>query len=387
MKCFVLQTLASRSSGQSSNSIYNNIRDRTIRNDTSPTTIGDLNDDCLREIFTHLNISQLCLTSIACKRFHSISEEILRKRFKSIDLSDREKMGRSNSHCGYKLGPLSILFQKYEINELAFSKHDFAAEDTQIINMISKSCRDVRSLQMKYMTFYSWGIHLGQLRTLFQGLNSLTMDLCTFYLTRAEMTSIFSKCVDLTSLVLVGPNVLSYIIFWSQIEFPKLITLKTGKSFSGSYIQASSQISFFKKHPNIKHLQMRRLTFSVWKASLPNLESLHTQIIDDFPSNIGDLPCLDNLKKLTLTTISNKNFATFMRAIAAKNKLEYFGFHAPFIEYKELIRSVLRVKSLRSLTIGSDCNITEENLSLLFRNIPEISVSYKFEFSKSENNA
>lgn len=296
-------------------------------------------------------------------------------------------MGRSSSHRGYKLAPMRVLFQKYEINELTFSKHDFSAEDTPIINMISKCCRDVSSLQMKYINFYSWGINLERLRTLFQGLNSLTMELCTFYLTRAEMTSIFNKCVNLTSLILVGPNVLSYIIFWSQIEFPKLITLKTGKSFSGSYIQAPSQISFFKKHPNIIHLQMRRLVFSVWKASLPNLESLHTQIIDDFPSNIDDLPCLDNLKTLTLTTIPSKNFATFMRAIAAKNKLEHFRFHNSFLEHGKLIRSVLLVKSLKSLTIGSDYDITEENWSLLSRNIQEISVCYELKFLNSKSHA
>lgn len=285
------------------------------------TTINDLNDDCLRELFTKLTISELCKMSIVCKRFRLIIESILQSELKSIDLSDRSKMGRSNSHKGYELAPMRALFKRYQIVELAFSKCDFInVSDYRIINMISRYCPELKSIHFKGISF-SFTNDSDKLRAFFKQLTSVTLERCFFDGFRNTIIPYHLKVLYQISFINLR---------MTYFKFPNAEKLIIRGGVIGSLLsERANQLFFFENHQNIKHLEIDGLDLSIWRKCLPNLVVLKTEI--SFSSSItsADLPCFDNLKDLTLNEVddpSHPNIVTLLTAISARNVLERLEF-------------------------------------------------------------
>lgn len=85
------------------------------------TMIVDLNDDCLREVFAHLDEEELVEMAETCKRFRSIAQSTFRQsKFKKMQLSEycfdgRKGMNvlRSLRNFGEYIESIDILFPDY----------------------------------------------------------------------------------------------------------------------------------------------------------------------------------------------------------------------------------------------------------------------------------
>lgn len=46
--------------------------------------LSQLNDDCLRELFSRLSSIDLCAIKHTCRRFKTLADEVVKKRFKDV---------------------------------------------------------------------------------------------------------------------------------------------------------------------------------------------------------------------------------------------------------------------------------------------------------------
>lgn len=329
------------------------------------TTINDLDDDCIRELFTKLSISELCKMRIVCKRFRLISEDILPFRWKSIDLSDRLKMGRSRSHKGYQLAQMRVLFKRYVITELTFSKGDFAnVSDKRIINMISRYCPQLKSIHFIDFNFSTTDIGAENLKVFFNQLTSVFLERCSF-----------ANCK--VAHVVSGNLGVLYSIYFQRIQTKYLVfpnaekLIIRGGSIGRLLSKTTNQHTFFAKHRNVKHLEIGRLDLSIWRKCLPNLVVLKTAVLFSSSSSLADadLPRFDNLKDLTLNEVedlSHSNIVTLLTAISARNVLERLEFGTMHIDIDYNMDSFVRAagscNSLKTLTIRAHCSNCADNL-------------------------
>lgn len=66
--------------------------DESMQPTDSATTILDLNDDCMREVFEYLDQSNLCAVADVCARFRQNAVQVIRSKFKHLELNQYSPM-------------------------------------------------------------------------------------------------------------------------------------------------------------------------------------------------------------------------------------------------------------------------------------------------------
>lgn len=343
------------------------------------SAILNLNDDCFLEIYEYLAIDDLLSLSTVCKRLHFSTQHELSKRFRKVDLSNREQMGQ-RFRAPYKLRPLRLMFKRFSdvIEELSFSWDDSGElmPSTPILNLISRYCNSLKDLKITGITFKASAWKMEALLELFERLNSLTLNGCFFINTndREEhaITAFFNHCTSLKSLTVHGAAAPL-----QNSVYPKLESL----TIIGDEMHNDE---FLKRHPNLKYLKVRNLAFSALKSCV-NLESLHTTVAsaDITPENMNHLLSLDKLKELRLKSQNSDadhadaDLVDFIRALAVKNQIEILQLCLFRLQREyELFDAFLQCNKLKELRIGPTWKWDHAMLERISQNLPNVTKLY-----------
>lgn len=159
-----------------------------------------LNDDCLLEIFSYFNNEDLLTLSKVCRRFLPVTQQIFAKKFHSVVMYNRRPR--------YKEAPLLEFFENfgYAITELSMDRNVFLVQSERVLEMVSKFCRCVETLSLKYFVLFSKKSNIKRPYKLFKQITALNLYQCQFENSQGDLRLIFEKCENVTRLALLMDN-------------------------------------------------------------------------------------------------------------------------------------------------------------------------------------
>lgn len=311
---------------------------------SSPTcgtiVISDLNDDCLREICEHLDLSALCVFADVCSRFKRNAEASFASlKLKAISKIMWENLPARNQYrlvrnFGASITSLAAV-KKYDTNEDA------------IIDLILHYC--VESLNALTLHYFGLNDEIGR------KLRPLLLRLQKFGIIDCKCTDSFidmlPSCLsNLRDLELKSeiPKIGSFIRSYPELE-----------AFSTGYLKKWEFRKFLIKNQQLKSIELDyrlRSTcdyFNIIIKHLPRIESLNIFVRSRFSSNGVNKGCLHRmtaLKKLVIRGASDL-FSSTLRDIAAANiPIESFALYSN--RYRQNIMNVIpQFKKLKSLQL------------------------------------
>lgn len=123
-------------------------RPRNIKNSTT------LNDDCLFEVFKHLDLVDMPAVKLTCKRFNNLANEVIRKKLKH----QMSPAFNTEQHMRSEMWHLENQLKAYGdmMTEVAVDNHDHASR--VIIGMVQEYCPNVEVLAC-YVSSNEYGWH------------------------------------------------------------------------------------------------------------------------------------------------------------------------------------------------------------------------------------
>lgn len=184
----------------------------------SITTILDLNDHCLREIFKHLNVYDLRAVADVCSRFKQNAEPVFSLQFKD---SCFDEGNNPNSDSYFRqLAPVlrnfGMLLNSLHISFIRGS--ELCQQSPHVAELITKYCGG--SLNELKLSLFVLSVDVVQkMQPLLSRLRVLEMFMCTFEPTLLA-SQMFSSCFELHTLSLSRSE-----MFCADVTFPKLKSL------------------------------------------------------------------------------------------------------------------------------------------------------------------
>lgn len=335
------------------------------------TSILNLNEHCLTDIFAYFNITELLSLSAVCRRFYHVIQPILSRRFHTLDLSNAKQTGKSEQQV-FKIAPMQLILQRFgsDITNLSFRPADFKSVDnSKILSVISKHCIGLKAMAVRDYIFRKKVLMVRSVQRMFGQLTSLDVKDCHFRETN-NLRLLFENNQNLTSLKV--PRGFLHFSVALNLSFPNLEIFFSCVCYADDNSHA---VKFFERHPDIKHLHLDRSSFQEL-ATLPKLESLSVKDRDysNSPLHIHNLNKLDNLKSLKLYFDMEPafNIAAVIRAMAAKNKLEVLYLTRPQLDDNDMFNAILCCKQLTALSLGNSFDWTDKKLKMLSTSLPKL---------------
>lgn len=336
----------------------------------SMTKFPDLNEDCLLEIFGQLSIIDLCAIERTCVRFACVAQQIFAKRHQSFDFADCEKIGASRKPYTLHVARKILMSFGHQMHALKMSSQEFRAPNKRrFAELLPRYCDNLRTLHLHAFRFTSSAI--GMLRNLFENIVDLTLDECEVE-EMVELQNLMARCRYLKSLSLSSYGALCDLCI--DVVYPRLESIVV----STLYTDAEELYQFFKNHPQLKRLHVKRwgymgdVVFQKIGADLKQLQSLAIVIngFDNFVSNLNCLLQLDDLRELKLNC-SLYSIAGFVAQLAAKDRIEVLHITDGVLN-EQLIDAVVQCKRLTSLKLCSMPNVHNRFLEQLANGLPAL---------------
>lgn len=340
-------------------------------NDNETSTNGtinllDLNDDCLTEIFTYLNVIDLCTVDRLNERSHRVAQGIFHKRYTVMDLTYESKALIYFELTLHKIRNLLKCFG-HQIVELKVAALAFKMEyRSRVLDLITRYCMNLKLFECTEFTFNE-SICL-YTQKFFSNLEVLSLNRCEF---NVKMKRIFDYCKSLKTLKIQGDNNSNGSCL--TIHIPKLesIVLVLNTDLSSLHLYA-----FFRLNPQLKSVEILNCgyvyddIFEEIAMNLNNLELLTIEVNNfvNFVENLKALLRLNRLKELKLNC-SLYSISSFVDELATKDTIEVLHISDGVLN-DHLIDALSKCKRLRSLKLCSMPNVHDHFLSALATNLP-----------------
>lgn len=340
----------------------------------SGTTISELNDDCLIEIFNNLSIVDLCAVGATCIRFNQITQAVFARDHRSIDFGQakQEKHKSSKLICDrltlHETRNLLLHFG-HVINQIHVDSSAFKTKNLhRIFDLIVRHCPNLNVLSINDV--YLKNSTIMRCRTLFNGLSELKTRECHM---RNGHKQIFKNCGNLSKLEVKS----EYSMDGSSLRM-SFENLRSASLISICCITADDLYRFIELNTKLKNLVIINCAyiydeiFEKIGVLLPELESLSISI-DDFTNlaqNLNHLLSLNSLKELKLNC-SLYSIATFVHKLAEKGVIEVLHISGGVLD-EHLVDALCACKSLKSLKLGSMPSMHDRFLKKLAENLPNL---------------
>lgn len=340
--------------------------DITTVNGEKHTTIMDLNEDCLWELFDYFNIIDLLSLSKVCKRFSIIVHSLVARKFGSFDLKETTTMENLIIKPFQKLAVLSELFQCFGRYVTELTLPTLRGEDDEeycdsifldivpILKMVARNCRNLKVLDVLHYSFSNRGnvFEMSAIHKLFGQLTALRIRKAIFAASFDVHQSILRYCDNLKSLTYIEADSTN-LYAW---KLPNLIEFSTIIFFNGE------QTQFFRR--------------------LKRIERLHLGIVYLLPPDLCRFNCYQNVKVLHLDLCfvfgprALYNFVELIEMLATINKIEELKLCGCNSDEDEFLPTLLRCTNLTSLEIKPKWRLNDETLILLARHMPNLAKMY-----------
>lgn len=344
-----------------------------INPQAAATTILDVNDDCLREIFEKLNDSDLITVANVCSNFRWNAQHVFSLRYAQkyfcfcIDEAEflTQRPHPTQLHLLYStLRNFGPLINSLQI-ELNFGYPDSGISQ-KIMKLIVQHCSEtLNEMRLLAITFNANVIPV--LRPLLKRLKSLDFFCCHFD-TESNASKIFFLCSQLKTLSITNITNTSRLSLNLPIRFANP-TLKSFKiEHCGKFTNKTIK-KFLKKNPQLEKLEMewcRGIPSRIFKSVVqytPRIEKLTLANNDDdgaFVESANHLKELTALKWLEIDC-HYEPFAPVIDHLAEANvPLECLRLLA-FVEDQELFEGISKFKHLKTLKLfyGRNMNISD----------------------------
>lgn len=301
------------------------------------TTLLDLNDDCLREICSYFDLSQLCGFADVCERFRGIAQS----HFQSLKLMEITK----NEWNELRIRDVFRLMRNFGKSIRSLVEMEHYGKSELLIETIVRYCGDtLHTLTLKY---FKIGEETGEkMRPLLLRLHKFglidcncaesfwkMLPTCLSELRELQMKSIVDDNCDLIR------------------AYPKLV------SFSIGYLSESQFEVFLKKNQQLKSLELDSrcegdVFFNLITKHLPTIESLNLFVPGRRSAkwNDAEVQNLIALKKLVIRGDSFFFGDTLRRMAAAHIPLETFAlFHNRY--HKHLLSAIAQFETIKTLQL------------------------------------
>lgn len=296
-----------------------------------------LNDDCLLEIFSYLDIDALCNFALAHKRLRGIAELIFESKSRTIISSATTK-----KRTELVLKTFGHLCTNYRIKNVWHSYADYSSD---LLYALTKYCSgNLKRLYLERIVLK--GEVVEKSRSLFESLEKLTLTSCS-NLGRA-FSEVFQYSNELKSLKVYGCEYTTLECDFIMHHFPKLESVRF---CSLSTLEDYHLKAFIEKNPNLKKLKINdcpKITTSIYEVVSQHLKSLKDLRICEInftnEENIMHITKLTNLKKLNVKC-HNSILPELLSKLESKNTLTHLQINSTCATH-ELIESIIKMRNL-----------------------------------------
>lgn len=344
------------------------------------TSLTDLNEDCLLEVFGQLTVIDLSAIEQTCLRFQAIAQNIFSKRHRIFDFDEKDKIG-DGVRIPYTLHTIRNIIVSFgalitELNISAYVSDPINRE--RIANMLERHCHNLETLRLH--DFYFTRKCQPIFGKLFGRLTSLTLGECDLE-EKCSVLKLMERCENLTSLKLESCGKLGNRCI--DIAYPKLEEF----SIESLYTDDETLYAFFERNGKLKRLKISQGgylgndVFAQIAMHLKQLESLSIVLngFDDFVHSLTNLLTLNHLKELKLNC-SLYSISGFVNRLAEKNTIELLHITDGVLN-EQLIDALCKCKRLTSVKLGSMPNVHDRFLLELAKNLPQLT---EFHLSKCQ---
>lgn len=353
----------------------------------SETTIHDVCDDMLREIFAHFDLKDLEVMVDVCSTFRKIAQTELASRFKKVRLVSSAKYTLQVGHvCGVADGTVNVGSSYYMsfFRKFGNGVHTLNAYPQDApIKAIAKYCRE--SLRDVYFGRVKWTNKLVlRYQPILSQLRVLHWDI---YSVKSEETlhKMISSCQQLKSLTIENAYKIE---FRSPVALPQLKKLK----LSLSDLDTVAVKCLIMLNPQLEEITLPCAPSSICEmidlvsTYVPNVEKLK---FGDSGKIIVDWRKFKNLKFLDMGLNSMQVIPILKSVAAAAISLErlciatYGHTHGSgSAQTTEFIEAISIFKRLKGLYLTAYPRYTLHNVLTIVRNLPDL-----IELFMRDNNA
>lgn len=333
------------------------------------TKILGLNDDCLVEILSYLDVIDLCAVSKIPGRLQRIAQQVFRMHFTTLDLTHDSS---TVNYYELTLHKARNLFQCFgaSIVKLKVAALAFKVESrTRVVDLVVRHCPNLKSLE--FIDFQFRNARIIHVQKFLGNLHELTLTRCNL---QGCLRNLFRDCVQLKSLTIqTDTNLNGACLEW---EFPQL---ESAMLTMCDDIAVHNMHTFLRMNPQLKSLELVHCDdeiFDTIATALPKLERLSVEVsyFYDFVENLKSLLRLNHLKELKLNC-SLYPISSFVDALAAKDTIEVLHISEGVLN-DHLIEALSQCKRLRSLKLCSMPNVHDKFLIGLAKNLPNLNEFY-----------
>lgn len=324
------------------------------------TVVFDVNDDCLREVFRHLDLFDLCTVADVCLRFRANAQEYFRKH-KNLDINSIYCKNRMPGvfkmlrHTGAYAKSVQLKspisrFQRNKTNEFA------------IIELISRYCTDdAARLILKYIDAADdFAASMPQL---------VILQIERMDSTRAQNVN------ELDEMIQKIPQSINY----DEMEDLEVISLGAEHDMDHQFFE-----KILEKNRQLKKIEivycagLDHRVLPLIAARTPQIESLrfnpYANVIQS-GFNWGVM-CLSQLSKLNALTIScdHLSFSSVIDAMAAANiPLERLNIEKSNLDQVDVfVAGISKFKNLKSLKLSEIRSLNLSHITTMVESLVEL---------------
>lgn len=359
-----------------------NIRVEAAESRLQPGWHPQLNDDCLRTIFDHLNLWDLVSVADVCPRFAQIAQERFAKMYKTVDFNDLvlKQVDAGTALTGKQIQSFFKHFGSL-IAELNISYYDpshlrLITPSEILLLMVTHCSGSLEVLKLRRTNFNIYGNgFLMTSHSQFARLKNLSMFHCVF--NDVFMRSL-ANCTQLTKLKIVGKYYGEVPLNEFDFTLPALttISLKNVKNVGYENLRQILQ----------RHPQLNRITISECGVQpqilndiiqhVPNVEKL--SFIENgrynwngFETQLMLLARLSSLKKLNIDTSGLTPRFMLNQMVTANVRLDHLGVYDSVAD-SELAGAIGAMKTLRSLRFKNVSDLNKSHLLGMVELLPQL---------------
>lgn len=342
---------------------------------SSTTKLFDLNDDCLDEIFGHLDAMELCSVRQVCKRFRQLTGWHFKRKFSAFDFSTLfADQFISSKKARNVLRNFGHLMKSVTISRKALQSHETTGyvEERLLEDIVTYCGKTLHQLKVKNFLFTSQAVDTLNMLSSLQSLSLIEFVLSVDFILYLPN---FSSLTHLEITIARDCYALAYV-------FPALEYLRL------DYVCISNNnilANFIVTHKQLKTLIVRRCkgipsdVFRWIGVHLVNLEELYyvknlmdrSESIERSQKNIQHLSELKKLQRFTwhCSVLSIGNLLTKMMSNQIALKSFCFA-DAPVDD--ETIKAIKEMKSLKCLCFHQTNGLRNEHLMAIAMEVTQL---------------
>lgn len=335
---------------------------------TLSTSITDLNNDCLREVFEHLHLLDLCTVAAVCTHFKAIAQfqfatsKNKRFSFRQVDRTPTLFVNNvKNDETEARLKQISKVMHTFGAFIEAISVGDWFDKfpeiyPNEIVDLLTRFCSEKLSeLEIWRLTFTDITVH--KIRPVLRNLKTLNLSFCEWGQYHVLLKSLPSWSPELQELIFHQSldKKCSFTGLWQNLPKLEKVAFKlaeVGMYVVGSFLKSNPQIieAVFEDCYNLNDHIIRLIA-----KHIPQIEKLTIEnIYSNGPSNLKHLGQLRNLKSLSIASINHEpvNDIHICEIDFANIPLEYlslsvFEFTEKFDQFVSAISKLDKLKYLK----------------------------------------